>query len=205
MGGAAPGAPPSKSALGQYTVKQFCFNHSKFAHYMALQVPKHSNSLNRSQLFTLGWIKLPLINSSSYSVSWTCSLGHSHPISIYFYWEFIISLTYFHSLTHPFIYTHNSLPNISISQSLTWSHCHSQERKEQFCWSFHVLRLKQEFYNYKLPVTCLCSPFHLLYIVTLSLPYYWGCNCRNSWMKLLKVTYAMDEGLKFINGCTRKI
>ena len=68
-------------------------------------------------------------HSSPHSMSRTCSLNYSRISTLKFHWQIPISLTYFHSFTHPLTVTsHHWIPR---SQShLTWSHCHSQLRNE---------------------------------------------------------------------------
>ena len=133
---------------------------------------------------------------------WTVNSPHKGPVTwiifpfddVIMHWQLLISLTYFHSFTHPFIYTHNPSLNISVSLSqLSWLLCHSQSRKEQLIWFFSCFVMKiNVFYNYESPVMRLCPSFYFLHQITRSSPYYAGCIRLNSGVKWVKMTNCCE-------------
>ena len=169
----------------QYPGKPFCFNYSKL-----YDSPTHPNNPTHSTSHSHGFT-LSLVDSSSYSVSRPCSVSHSHSmIPMCYHWQLIVSLTYFHSLTFPFMDTHNSSLNISVSQSL--SPIRVKNRYGDlfvFCTNIRALQL---WVNRDVPV----FPISFLASITLPLPSYTGCARINPGMKWVKVTYAMNKSVR---------
>ena len=81
--------------IRRYKSRPFCYNGSKLSYFMT---HPRTQTFHLSQPLTLGHVEMDSHHPSSYSVSHTCSLSHSHPLMlIHFHCQGFISLAYFNS------------------------------------------------------------------------------------------------------------
>ena len=136
-------------------------------HPLTQNIPRNSTS----HIHSLGdTLILSLANLSSYSVSRTCSQSqsptNSHVLSL--------NIPYLRDilpLTDPFIYTHKSSLNVSVSQSHPgWSHGHSHPRKnvwvDVYMFYHDNMSSTNTSHPWCVPDSISCVESHCLYLVT---------------------------------------